>query len=174
MLALAAGAVADEVVVKGLKYSDAKITGVKDWQIQLDTNTGTSVSKPLDAVGKITVTGQDSFNQAEAALAGNKFAEAVKAYDQALDRGRPGLAQATIIVRRLRALGQAGMIDRAVNDWLDLVKDNGTDKFVLGLRPGKCAPKRQGQRRRHRRTGGQGKGAFRLLATGQRRPAAPG
>lgn len=136
--ALACG---DEVTVKGLTYRDAKVTGIENGQLVVEIN-GQTVHKPLESVTKVTITGQDSLNEAEGLAAGGKIADAVKAYDQAVDRTDMDWVKQLAVARRLKALGQSpDLIDRAVTEWLALLDQTKEAKFAISLRPTKPAAK---------------------------------
>jgi hypothetical protein len=133
----------DEVAVKGFPpYTDTKITGIEEGQLLFEIN-GQTVRKPLDTITKVSITGQDSLNEAEGLMAKIKTAEAVKAYDQAIDRvGDVDWLKQLVVVRRLKALGQSPeMIDRAVTEWLALLDQTKEARFAVNLRPTKTAAK---------------------------------
>ncbi len=141
-LALASAlACGDEVTVKGLTYRDAKITGIEDGQLVVEVN-GQTVHKPLDSVTKVMITGQESLNEAEGLAAKGKASDAVKAYDQAVDRADVDWIKQLAVIRRLKALGQSpDLIDRAVTEWLALLDQTKEAKFAVSLRPTKLAAK---------------------------------
>jgi TolA-binding protein len=141
-LALASAlACGDEVAVKGLTYRDAKITGIEDGQLVVEIN-GQTVHKPLESITKVTITGQESLNEAEGLASKGKAADAVKAYDQAVDRADVDWIKQLAVIRRLKALGQApDLIDRAVTEWLALLDQTKEAKFAVSLRPTKPAAK---------------------------------
>ena len=132
----------DDVTVKGLTYSDAKINGIDDGQLLIEVN-GQAVHKPLDTITKLHITGQDNLNQAEDFMAKSNVAEAIKAYDLAVDRaGDVDWLKQLAVARRLKALGQApDKIDRAVTEWLALLDQTKSAKFAVALRPSKPAAK---------------------------------
>ncbi len=141
-LALASAlACGDEITVKGITYSSAKITGIEDGQLVLEINSGQTVRKPLETVSKVNVTGQDSFNEAEKLTAQGKAAEAVKAYDKAIDLvGDVDWLKQLTAIRRLGALRQVpDQIDRAVTEWLVLLDSTKEARFAVSLRPAKLA-----------------------------------
>jgi tetratricopeptide (TPR) repeat protein len=143
-LALAsASACGDDVTVKGFPpYSDAKINGIEDGQLLFETN-GQTVRKALDAIAKMHITGQDNLNEAEDLMAKGNVADAIKAYDLAVDRaGDVDWLKQLAVARRLKALGQApDKIDRAVTEWLALLDQTKGAKFAITLRPTKLAVK---------------------------------
>lgn len=132
----------DEVKVKGIAYSNAKVTGVKDGEVQFQlSNNPNGLSKSLSLVDRIQITGQESFNQAEESLAKGKAADAVNSYDLAFERATDDWLKNLIALRRLRAMNEAGIIDRAVKEWCSLMDQTDGSQLALSLRPTKLTDK---------------------------------
>lgn len=80
---LIAAVVADELVVRGLKYSDVQVADVAGGQIVFRTPGGNSVSKSLAEVKRITLAGCEDFNKAEESMDLTLYDLAVKYYERA-------------------------------------------------------------------------------------------
>ena len=185
---------ADEVAVEKMPtFSGVRGHGGKDGQLLYRTVAGATVTKPLAEVVSIQIQGQDKLNEAENLLKKGQFAEAVAAYD-AIVTGSDAMLKSVIPYRRLRALNQAGLIDRAVMDWLQLTDDSGGTSEICSLmrlppsrarcsdewRSARIAPhglSRRREVRRGRRAERQGWATRRPAVRGPRRsrtPTSPG
>jgi tetratricopeptide (TPR) repeat protein len=143
--ACAAAGMADELTVKKLPpYPTPTITGYSNGKITFRTQTG-EVSKPLADVDLVKIAGQDAFNKAEDLFDKKDFAGAAKAFESVPDAGgRPWVAAITK-ARRLQALGEAGMIDKAAQEWVtQLVAAKGALP-VVALMPRKFGAKGSAQ-----------------------------
>lgn len=141
--AASAPAGADELTVKGMPaYNNAKIVGCDDGQVTFQmAGNNNRVSKPVLDIDRLRVTGQDSFNDAEDKLAKGNSAEAVKAYDLAADRASDEWMKKLVTLRRLQALSQAGMIERATREWLVVLDQMAASKTAVAFTPGSFAAK---------------------------------
>ncbi len=74
---------ADELVVRGLRYSDVQVADLTGGQIVFRTPGGNSVTKSLEEVRRITLSGSDDFNKAEDAMDSGMFDLAGKYYERA-------------------------------------------------------------------------------------------
>lgn len=144
-VALVAGAAGgDEIVLtSGIPISDAIIRDVRSGVITFRIIGGSTVTKSLADIKQIKLTRAPSFNKAEAAMASKPPdpAAAVAAYDAASTEGGQEWFKALLTFRRLRALVQAGMVDRAVEDWLAIMDREGASAAAVRLRPKRPAPK---------------------------------
>lgn len=130
---------ADQITVKRIPYADVLITDVKDGMISFRTSAG-EATRSLRDVDLIQLGRDDPFNRAEKLRADGNAARAVPAYDAAAKTARAGSWQERLIrCRRLTAASQAGLIDRAVEDWLACMDESPAAKEVLALRPAAAA-----------------------------------
>ncbi len=133
---LAAG---DTLRVRTLKYPSIRITDCRDAKVVFTIGTK-SVAKGLSQVRDIQITGAEAFNAAEKHLAAGQTVKAIRQYNVALV-GKSGWMVRLIRARRVLALDQAGLIDRAVTDWLWLVEQFDGTPEAFKLRPVNIAPK---------------------------------
>jgi len=137
-LAAAAAAWADEVAVvsgaSSLPYAGVKVMDVQDGVISFRTAGGSTVRRPAGEVVSINLADQPAFNQAEKLLAAGKADQAVQAYDGAFDSAMP-VVKSLIQLRRLKALEQAGMSKRAVEEWVRLVEAGKASAAVVAMKP---------------------------------------
>jgi tetratricopeptide (TPR) repeat protein len=138
MVAMAFGAArADQITIKNIPYTGVRLVGVSGGQIVYQLR-GREFQKPLAEVNAIDLGGQRDFNAAEKLMESGKAAQAVAAYDKA---ARSSTLQQwhkqLILYRRLQALDGAGLLGRAVQDWLAVVDDEGASLASLALAPSK-------------------------------------
>ena len=60
-------ALADSLNVGSLKYTDVRVTGIKNGEVFFTTSTGNEVHKPLSQVSKISLNDEPAFSAARAA-----------------------------------------------------------------------------------------------------------
>ena len=137
---LAGSARADTIRIGKLPYPGVRIEGLEGQDVLFAVAGGRTLRKPLEEVAAIAVTGKDDLNKAEELLEANKPGEAVAAYDRAI-QGESGWLERLIRFRRLAALGKSTNVDRAVEEWLNLLAEPGPTAFLLKLRPGVFGPK---------------------------------
>lgn len=130
---------ADTVMVGKLPYSDAMIVSVEDGELLFRASNSNDVKKALSDITKITLVGQEDFNQAETLYAAGKYAEAASAYDQ-VGSGKAYLP-ALVKYRRLLALRQTSRIDRSTREWLGVMEETKGSAVSVSLRPAKLAEK---------------------------------
>ena len=143
-MALALGAArADEVTVKKYPpYGGVQITNVEKGMISFRLGQNL-LARPIADVERIQIAGIEPFNEAERAISPRSgepdWAKAVKGYDAIADvQSRPWLKR-LVQYRRLRALDQTAQFDRAVQEWLSLLKDE--QDSAAPLVPTKAAAK---------------------------------
>ena len=136
ILAAACGAaIADELTIRNIPYPGVQVVGVAECHIIYELR-GNTLRRALEDVSLIKLGGQTSFNDAEQKSKDGKAAEAVALYDKAAEKFSARDWQLRLIrLRRLPALNAAGMTDRAVEDWLAVVDDNGVSRATTALRP---------------------------------------
>jgi len=138
VLGVCGSAGADDVQIRKLKYHDVTVVSTAKGEIRFRMPNRHLVAKPITDVTFISIEGESDFNAAERLLVERKFAEAVESYDRAL-RDKSGWLATLIRYRRLVALNEARMIDRATEEWLVLAGESGA-KEILKLRPSKFPP----------------------------------
>lgn len=135
LLAMVASAGADEIKIDTVNYAAAQIRGIDGGNVVFVVS-GRQISKPINQIVAINISGNTLVNSAEQALAGGKAAEAAALYERALP-STPDPLKNLVRIRRLTALDQAGAIDSAVELWLGLVDSVGANPAMLELAPSK-------------------------------------
>ena len=140
----ASWACADEVEVKFGKryipYSGVRITDVIDGQVRFMLSSSRSLTKKLSDIRMIGIEELPSFGEAERLVVkGKDWARAVRGYDTAARKATKRWQKMLIAIRRLRALNEALMVDRAVKEWLSLADATDGAVWVLAARPTKQA-----------------------------------
>jgi len=143
---LASWVCADDVEVRFgksyMEYSGVRITDVANGEIKFTLTSRRSVSKKLSDVRMLRITALPAFDQAELLAAkGENWASAVKLYDKAARKATEMWQRRLITVRRLHALDEAKMIDRAVSEWLALADAANGAAWAVSLSPKKHAGK---------------------------------
>ena len=143
VLLCASAALADDLTIKKIPpYSDVSIMDVKDGMISFRVASGVPSTKSVADILSVALKDNDDINQAEKLFVAGKFADAVKQYDAAAKKTRPDTWAGRLIrYRRLTALDQAKMIDKAVVEWLAMLDESGAKPGVLDLRPRNAAAK---------------------------------
>jgi len=145
VLLLACGAAqADDVTVGRLLYSGATILEVREGSITFRVSAGARpIIKPIAEVLHVKLSQADAkdFNKAEDLMKKGKPVEAVAFYDKARKRYRQGWPARLIRYRYLVALGKAGLIDQAVEEWLAAVDEDKVGEATLKLYPQTLAEK---------------------------------
>ena len=136
-LAAAAGHADDVTLKSGIPFSDVTIIQVKNSFVTYRISGGGSVTKSLLDIKKIKLRQASSFNKAEELMAAKTpdAAAAVKAYDAAGVDGAGEWFKPLVRYRRLRALAQARLIDRAVAEWLAVMDADGASPAAISLQP---------------------------------------
>ncbi|HOD82845.1 MAG: hypothetical protein BWX88_04443 [Planctomycetes bacterium ADurb.Bin126] len=135
---------ADEITVKGFPpYSGVQIINVEKGMISFRVAGRNLLARPIAEVERVQITGVEPFNEAEKAISPRSgdpdWPKAVKGYDAITDmQSRPWLKR-LVQYRRLRALDQTAQFDRAVQEWLGLLKDE--QDSAAPLVPTKAAAK---------------------------------
>ena len=125
-----------------MRYSGVRITDFADGQVKFTLAGSWSLTKKLDDIKTISIKALPTFGQAEQLAAkGTNWPLAVKGYDQAAKTATRRWQKDLIAVRRLHALDQGGMTDRAVKEWLVLADAKGGSAWVLSARPTQQAKK---------------------------------
>ena len=124
---------ADELIIDGLRYPDARITGVEDCEIvfQLAGRQGT---ESLAHVDFMQLDREDDFNQAETLMTEGEVADALELYRRAREADRQWV-QDLAEFRRMWALDQDGQIDEAVKMWLKVIDDNDASANARAMVP---------------------------------------
>ncbi len=132
-----ASARADELVIKrSPPYAGVSILEAKDGMITFRLSTGGTVTKSVADIQSVALKDHEDLATAEKALADNKLEPAVKAYGTALGKVKADTWTARLIrYRRLAAMEQGKMIERAVPEWLAMVDESAGKAEVLALRP---------------------------------------
>jgi hypothetical protein len=129
---------ADEITLgKMPPFLESTITDVKEGTISFRPRGQPVTSKPLRDVTKIQLLGNDKepFNRAEKLqLDANTAAQAVGAYDEAERAMSIPWQERLLRLRRLAAAQNAGLVDRAVKDWLSAM-DESPAADVVDFRP---------------------------------------
>jgi TolA-binding protein len=101
------------------------------------TNTGRTITRTVDQIRALTLEGFNAFNQAEDLVAKKKYKQALPVYDKALqtDRAKREWIKALVTDRRYQACAKAGLIDRALKDWLAMMDADPNDKISQALMP---------------------------------------
>jgi len=133
----------DITLTTGLKYSNVVVAGVEDYQMTFRVAGGATITKFVIEIKVMDLQGLDSFNQAEKLMAQKtpQAAEAVRAYDAVTNlESRPWLKK-LLQYRRVRALGQAGTVVRATQEWLAVLDEDGASAGGVALQPARLAEK---------------------------------
>ena len=144
---LASVVCADDVVVrfgtKSMPYSGVRITGFANGEVRFLLATGgRSLTKKLGEIKTIDIKALPTFGQAEELVVkGKDWSLAIKGYDQAAKKATAKWQKDLIAVRRLRALDEGMMTDRAVKEWLALADAMAGGAWVLAIRPTRQAKK---------------------------------
>jgi hypothetical protein len=127
---------ADQINIRKFPpYPSVTIVDVKDGEISFRVGSAPPTAKPLRDVELIQLNGKEAFNRAEK-LQGdpNTAAAAVAAYDEAAGALKGGWQEKLLRYRRLGAAENAGLIDRAAQDWLAAMDEN-PSAGVEAMRP---------------------------------------
>jgi len=142
---LAAAARGDVVEVRvgsgSVPYAGVTVVDCRVGTVKFQTPSGNDVIKPIAEIVSVDVRRVPKLIEAEQQAAEGKAAGAVKTYDAALEQANTPWLQRLVRYRRLRALDAAALVDRGVEEWLDLVADAEGAEGLLTLRPAKAAPK---------------------------------
>jgi TolA-binding protein len=123
LLAIACGVgLADQITIRNIPYANVRVTGAANGKITYELR-GRSYDKPCSDVNYLYVAALPDLTKAEDLMKQGKAAEALAAYDRIATAERPEWVARLIPYRRLRAADAAGAIDRAVEDWLAIVKE---------------------------------------------------
>lgn len=142
VLAVAAAAAGDELVVGKTRYRQCILSGAKDGMILFRlSQTGPTIRKPMTDVKSIRLSSLELFNEAEKLREGGRPGEAVGEFDNLIRAIRGGWKNRLIRYRLLQALGEAGQSDRWVSEWSRIVSESDSKSAVLAYRPKKLAPK---------------------------------
>lgn len=145
VLLLACGALqADDITVGRLPYSGATILEVKEGTITFRVSAGARrITRPIVDVLHLKLSQADAkdFNAAEDLMKKGKAAEAVAVYDKARKRYHQGWPASLIRYRYLTALGKAGFIDQAVEEWIAAVDEDKIVEATVKLCPQTLAAK---------------------------------
>ncbi len=113
---------ADQITIRNIPYANVRVTGVANCKITYELR-GRSYDKPCSDVNYVHVAAAPGLTKAEDLMKAGKAAEALAAYDKIATAEGPEWLAGLIRYRRLRAADAARAIDRAVEDWLAVVKE---------------------------------------------------
>ena len=113
---------ADQITIRNIPYANVRITGAADGKITYELR-GRSYDKPCSDVNYVHVAAVPALTKAEDLMKAGKAGEALAAYDKIAAAEGPEWLAGLIRYRRLRAADAARAIDRAVEDWLAVVKE---------------------------------------------------
>jgi TolA-binding protein len=134
---------ADSVLLKsGLRYEPATVMNVADGIIAFRLGSGTLIQKPLAQVDTVKIDGETDFNRGEDLLKEGKSVQAVAAYNQAQKTAAAGWRKALAGYRLLSAAEEAGDVETAVRQWLEIVDAANASEAALALRPRRLAAPR--------------------------------
>lgn len=141
-LAAVCGAVsADQVTIRNIPYANVRITDAANCKITYEVQ-GRSYDKPCTDVNYVYVASLPALTKAEDLMKAGKPTEALAAYDKVGFAEGAEWAGRLVRYRRLRAADAARAIDRAVEDWLAIVKECSASTASAAL-----VPKGLGKRR---------------------------
>ncbi|HUS93499.1 MAG TPA: hypothetical protein VM695_16700 [Phycisphaerae bacterium] len=140
LAAARAAAWADQATISNIPYTDIQITDADGGKLTYALR-GRNYDKPMTEVSHLQVMGRTALNQAENQLKAKKPAEAVALYDRAFAQADEAWLKRLVRCRRLVALDSAGLIGRAVEDWLTIADETSAGRAAIVL-----APSRLGQR----------------------------
>jgi tetratricopeptide (TPR) repeat protein len=137
LLALLAGGqvpvLADTVVVRGVTYSNVKITGIRGGNIHFTAGAG-DIVRPLADVSRIVIDGETAFNAAEEAFAAKNWDRATEGYERTVrTTTRPWLRD-WCAIRLVESANEAGRLDAAVAGFVVLAERAPTLAEPLKLR----------------------------------------
>jgi len=135
---------ADDITVGRLPYSGATILDVQGGTITFRVSAGARrIDRPIADVQHLKLSQADAkdFNAAEDLMKKGKPADAVALYDKARKRYRQGWSARLIRYRYVAALGKAGFIDQALEEWMAVVDEDKGVEATLKLIPSELAAK---------------------------------
>jgi len=126
---------ADSIWTQRQRWENCRITWIQDGKLRFQAADRTLQVVPLAAVRRVQVETRDHLNRAEQARLAGRSAEAATAYEAALrSEVRPDLAN-FIRWRLMHLYGQTGQLDRAVEMYVDLVKQPDFQLLAAKWRP---------------------------------------
>lgn len=143
LAAVGGAAAADEVTVRGFPtYFGVQVVDATNGKILYKLR-GKEITKVIRDVAHVKLDSHLEFNKAEDLLKSRKAAAAVAAYDKAEKSARSKPWHKRLIrYRRLRALDEARMVGRAVQEWLVAVDDSRGLRSAQALVPKQLGPRR--------------------------------
>jgi tetratricopeptide (TPR) repeat protein len=132
---LSGTASADSVLAGGREWAGAKIQWFQDGKVRFSAVDGSQQAVPIVTVTRLQVDLRDDLNRAEQLRVDGKAAEALPAYEAALRTENRNDLGGFIRYRLMGLYGQAGQLDRAVEMFLDLVKQPDFHAVVKDWRP---------------------------------------
>jgi tetratricopeptide (TPR) repeat protein len=132
----------DQIVdERGIPYTGSVLGyDAESFELRLRQASGRQLKKPVTEIRQIQLDRNDTFTQAEAALADEQYDQAIGLYAQAARAARATWVKNLATVRQYQALSQSGQIDQAVSQWLKLARANNFTGPVMGLAPATFAP----------------------------------
>lgn len=113
---------ADSLLVGQRQWPNAKIQWVQDGKVRFTAADGSQQAVPIATVVRLEVDLRDDLNRGEQLRAEGKTAEAVTAYEAALRTESRNDLGGFLRYRLMDLYGRSGQLDRAVEMFLDLVK----------------------------------------------------
>ena len=131
---------ADTIQLGKLSHSNVKVVGMQADTILYEMPDGRQIEKPLRVVTSVQIDGKPHFNRAETLMEAGQAQQALGKYDKAGVQATDSWMERLIAFRRLRALNQTEMVDRAVEQWLSVVDNSNPTAETLKLYPCRHAP----------------------------------
>jgi tetratricopeptide (TPR) repeat protein len=117
----------DSATAKPTIFTDAKVTFVENGQITFTTSFGTTATKSLSDVVKLTLDDEPNFNAAEQDYAAGNYDRAVDEFDQTIQKTDKTWLQAYCWPSMTDAANRAGRFDKAVQGYVWLLQNNSPD-----------------------------------------------
>lgn len=129
------GVRADSVTAGGRQWTAAKLKWVQDGKLYFSDANGAQQSVAVGTIERLQVDLRDEFNRAEQLRASGRWDEAMGAYDNALRSETDNILPNLIRWRLMDLCGRTGQLDRAVELFVDLVKQPDYQQVVKDWRP---------------------------------------
>jgi len=129
----------DEVWTSYKKWTACRVKWIRDGKVRFRAADGTWQMVPVSAVERMSLDDRQEFNKAEYLRSSGAATSALPLYEQALRREiRPDIAN-FIRYRLMLLYDSAGMLDKAVEMFADLLRDPDFQVLAMGWRPHRAA-----------------------------------
>jgi len=130
-------ALADSLNVGSLKYTDVRVTAIKNGEVFFTTTTGNEVHKPLSQVSKISLNDEPSFSLAEEAYQSKDWDKATTNYQKTLTTTQKPWLREWCSVRLLESANNAGRFDAAIRAYVALAEKSPESAKTVTFNPPK-------------------------------------